>query len=276
MPKALIVEDHQDQADVVAELLRHKGFEPMIAATGTLGLKLAFEHRPDLILLDLMLADIDGFEVCRKLRCEPETLTIPIVMVTALNGNEYRTQGFRVGANAYLTKPYGAQDLYHAIASAISWRDRLDKLRLKGEIQLEMHSESSFLDEVNEFLANLSAKTPLAPDQTHQLRQALMELGQNAIEWGNRHERDALVNITYRIYDEYIEIIIADQGPGFDPDSLEHAASPDDPLAHIEVREKLGLREGGFGMLIARGMVDEMTYNNSGNEVTLIKRFRRD
>ena len=52
-------------------------------------------------------------------------------------------------------------------------------------------------------------------------------------------------------------------------------ATPDDPFTHLDVRDKLGLRAGGFGLMICRGMVDELNYNDAGNEVTLIKRFRR-
>ena len=63
---------------------------------------------------------------------------------------------------------------------------------------------------------------------------------------------------------------------GFRRDTLPHAASYDDPLRHMEVRERLGLREGGFGLLISRGMVDEMVFNEAGNEVTLTKRFPPD
>ena len=61
--------------------------------------------------------------------------------------------------------------------------------------------------------------------------------------------------------------------PAADRRHLPHAAIPDDPFTHLDVREKLGLRAGGFGLLICQGMVDEMAYNDKGNEVTLIKRF---
>ena len=84
-----------------------------------------------------------------------------------------------------------------------------------------------------------------------------------------------LVNITYRIHPDRVEIVVQDQGEGFDRTQLAHAASPDDPIGHMDVREKLGLREGGFGLLITGGMVDEMRYNDVGNCVTLIKRFVR-
>src|SRR5262249_33986990 len=82
-----------------------------------------------------------------------------------------------------------------------------------------------------------------------------------------------LVNLTYRVHDDYLEIVVRDQGPGFDRTQLPHAAIADDPFTHLDVREKLGLRAGGFGLLICQGMVDEMRYNDIGNEVTLVKRF---
>ncbi len=101
-------------------------------------------------------------------------------------------------------------------------------------------------------------------------------MAQNAIEWGNRHQSDRLVNITYRGFEDRVEIVIRDQGSGFDRKNIPHAAIPDDPFSHLDVRDKLGLRSGGFGLLICEGMVDELRYNDVGNEVTLIKRFRQD
>jgi len=106
-----------------------------------------------------------------------------------------------------------------------------------------------------------------------QLRQAVMEMAHNAIEWGNKHQSERPVKITYRIHEDHLEIVVRDQGSGFDRGDLPHAAIPDDPFTHLDVREKLGLRAGGFGLLICQGMVDEMRYNDLGNEVTLIKRF---
>jgi anti-sigma regulatory factor (Ser/Thr protein kinase) len=194
-------------------------------------------------------------------------------MVTALGDDQNRRRGFWVGANAYVTKPYGAEQLFEAIAAAIDWRRLLSQKRLQGEIHVQLNSEPIFLQDVNEFLTSLFRETPFSSEQIMQLRQALMEMGQNAIEWGNRHRVDKLVEITYRLFGDRVEIVISDQGAGFDRNNLPHAAIPDDPLAHMDVREKLGLREGGFGLLISRGMVDELLYNEKGNQVTLIKRF---
>jgi|SRR5579864_9535799 len=273
MDTALIVEDDRDQAELAAQLVRLRDFEPILAEDGETGYKMARELHPDVVLLDLMLPDTSGFEICRRLRSDRDTLLTPIVMLTALGEAHHRRHGFRVGANAYVSKPYGAAQLYDAIAAARAWRAHLEREHVQGEIHVELNSETTFLQEVNDFLTSLLMSTPLANVQVMHLRQAVMEMGQNAIEWGNEHRVEELVRIVYRIFDNRVEILIRDQGPGFDRTNLPHVAQEDDPLAHLGVREKLGLREGGFGMLISRGMVDELRYNEPGNEVTLIKRF---
>jgi DNA-binding response OmpR family regulator len=275
MRTALIVEDDPAQAELAAQLVRLRDFKPIVAETGESGYELARRCHPDVVLLDLMLPDTSGFDVCRRLRTNRATLLTPIVMLTALGDTENRELGFRVGANAYLTKPYDPDDLYLAINEARNWKAYLEANHMQGEIHVELNSESRFLMEVNDLLTSLMMSTPLTEEQIHQIRQAVMEMGQNAIEWGNRHRVEELVRIIYRIFSDRVEIQIRDQGPGFERDNLPHVARPDDPLAHLDVREKLGLREGGFGMLISQGMVDELRYNDPGNEVTLIKRFTK-
>jgi DNA-binding response OmpR family regulator len=273
METALIVEDHPEQADLVARILRLRDYEPILAEDGEAGLRLAREQHPDVMLLDLMLPDINGFDVCRRLRTDPGTRLIPVVMLTALNDVQHRVHGFRVGANAYVTKPYDIDELFEAIGAAQAWRASMEQRSLQGEIHVELNSEINLLKDLNDFLMVVCQSTPLQQDQVIQIRQAVMEMAHNAIEWGNLHQSDRLVNITYRIHDDRLEIVVQDQGPGFDRSQLPHAALPDDPFSHLDVREKLGLRAGGFGLLICQGMVDEMSYNDAGNEVTLIKRF---
>jgi len=273
MGTALIVEDHPEQAELVARILSMRDYESIVAPDGETALRLAREHIPDVVLLDLMLPDINGFDVCRRLRTDPATMLIPVVMLTALNDVQHRVHGFRVGANAYVTKPYGVDDLFEAINAARAWRDSMEQRALQGEIHVELNSEITLLKDLNDFLMLVCQSTPLVHEQVMHLRQAVMEMAHNAIEWANRQRSESLVSITYRIHEDRLEIVIRDQGPGFDRRHLPHAAVADDPFTHLDVREKLGLRAGGFGLLICQGMVDEMGYNDRGNEVTLIKRF---
>lgn len=271
--KVLIVEDDPDQAALTAHLLRPTGLSPICAATAAAGLEAARKERPAVVLLDVMLPDADGFEVCRRLRARKRTMTLPIVMLTALDSDSDRRRGFRVGANQYVIKPFDSKRLVEAVEAARAWRKNLRRKRIRAEILVELQSELTFLQEVNDFLAELYDETPLTPWQVANLKQAVMEMGQNAIEWGHRHRVEELVRITYRVLRDRVEIVVRDQGPGFDPADLPHAATNADPLTHLDLREKLGLREGGFGLLISRGMVDDLRHNQAGNEVTLVKRF---
>ena len=122
-------------------------------------------------------------------------------------------------------------------------------------------------------LADLFAHTPLNERQIKDLKQAVMEMGGNAIEWGHRKNAELVLQITYRIDPKAITLIIRDQGPGFNPGQIPHAACDEDPIGHLDVRNELGIREGGFGIMLAKGLVDEFRYNDKGNEVTLIKRL---
>jgi anti-sigma regulatory factor (Ser/Thr protein kinase) len=101
-----------------------------------------------------------------------------------------------------------------------------------------------------------------------------MEMGGNAIEWGHEKNADLVLRLTYRIDPDAVALIIEDQGPGFDPNNLPHAASEEDPIGHIEIRNEMNRREGGFGIMLAKGLVDSFQYNEKGNVVTLIKRFK--
>ena len=143
-------------------------------------------------------------------------MLIPVVMLTALNDMQHRVHGFRVGANAYVTKPYGVDELFQAISAARAWRASMHQRSLQGEVNVELNSEITLLKDLNDFLMHVCQTTPLSNEQVMQLRQAVMEMAHNAIEWGNRHQSERPVKITYRIHEDHLEIAVRDQGPGFD------------------------------------------------------------
>lgn len=271
---ALIVEDERETGNLLAEILRRKGFEPTILGEGKPVISWIRLHRPELILLDLMLPDVDGYEVCADLKLDRETNLIPIIMVTARDQPHDKIHGLQVGANHYLTKPFTVEQLTHAIDSAFAWREELEKTGTAGEVHFEFNSDTKYLEELNHLLGSLCRFSGLTSDQIRHLTTALREVGTNAIEWGHNHQVDRIVTVTYRIDPEKIALIVRDTGPGFDPKNVPHAAREEDPVSHMMVRESLGLRDGGFGMLMARGLVDEMHYNEKGNEVRIVKYFQ--
>jgi two-component system OmpR family response regulator len=273
--KALIVEDEVDLADILARLLRTQDIDSAILHEGSGVPAWVRDHRPDLILLDLMLPDRSGYDICEELKLDRQTNRIPIIIVTALSQHDDLLQGLRVGANFYLTKPFTIEQLSHAIDQVMAWRRELEAEGTHGEIRFQLQSDTQYLEELNRLLASLFLYTGLTEDQVFELTTAVREMGNNAIEWGNRKQVDQPITVTYRIDSEKVTILIRDAGAGFSRDELPHAACAEDPAKHLDVREAKGLRVGGFGIFMARGLVDDLQYNDAGNEVRLIKRFSR-
>jgi pilus assembly protein CpaE len=109
--KILIVDDDRDTLRLVGLLLQRKGYEIIAAERGSQGLEKAFQETPDLILLDVMMPDMDGFEVLRQVRGNPATSGIPVIMFTAKTQVDDKVAGFEAGADDYLTKPTHPSEL---------------------------------------------------------------------------------------------------------------------------------------------------------------------
>ena len=109
--KVLIVEDEFDFGSVVAMNLRHAGFETIVARSGEMAIAEAHRHHPDIVLLDLMLPDIPGTEVCRRLKSDATTRAVPVIMVTARGEEIDRVVGLELGADDYVVKPVSMREL---------------------------------------------------------------------------------------------------------------------------------------------------------------------
>jgi two-component system phosphate regulon response regulator PhoB len=111
----LVVEDDADMNQIVGAYVQMTGLGYRPAIDGQSALREARAKTPAVILLDLMLPDIDGFEVCRQLKNDPTTAAVPVVFLTALDQEESRRKGLACGAVEYLTKPFDPDRLMHAI-----------------------------------------------------------------------------------------------------------------------------------------------------------------
>lgn len=131
MPKVLIIEDELNIAELKRDYLEVYGFDSDIATTGEEGLKQAKVNTYDLILLDLMLPDADGFELCKELR---KTLDIPILMVTARKEDIDKIRGFDRGADDYIVKPFNPNELVARVKAHIARYDRLINREQKQNI----------------------------------------------------------------------------------------------------------------------------------------------
>ena len=115
----LIVEDEADIRELLRFNLEREGFSVLEAADGNEGLKLARQHMPDLMLLDVMLSGFDGFEVCRRLGAQSETANIPVLMLTARGEEMDRVVGLSLGADDYVVKPFSVRELMLRIRAVL-------------------------------------------------------------------------------------------------------------------------------------------------------------
>ena len=117
--KILIVEDERDIAELLRYNLQEAGFETDYVRNGADALQWAVEKTPDLILLDLMLPEVDGTIVCRLLKNDPRTKSIPIVMVTAKDEEKDRVAGLELGADDYITKPFSPREVVLRVSAVL-------------------------------------------------------------------------------------------------------------------------------------------------------------
>jgi DNA-binding response OmpR family regulator len=111
----LVVEDDPEINDLVGAYVELAGFHPRPALNGKDALREAHAHHPSLIILDLMLPDIDGFEVCRRLRSDPSTWDVPVLILSALGRDDCQRKAQGLGVACYLTKPFDPDQLIEAV-----------------------------------------------------------------------------------------------------------------------------------------------------------------
>ena len=140
-PKILLVDDEPDALEVLGFKLRQAGYNALLAKDGARAIALARDERPALIVLDLMLPEVDGLEVCKILRRDPNTAAIPIIMLTARAAEMDRVLGLELGADDYVTKPFSPRELLLRIKKLLvrtqSSEDTSAELRM-GELTLDV------------------------------------------------------------------------------------------------------------------------------------------
>jgi two-component system cell cycle response regulator len=127
----LMVDDNPQILSILSDLLRPLNYQIFCAANGHEALSLAAAHRPDLVLLDVMMPGMDGFSVCQALRADPQLARVPVIMITALDDRASRLRGFEVGADDFIGKPFDYVELRARVATVL----RLNRYRLLLEEQ---------------------------------------------------------------------------------------------------------------------------------------------
>ena len=137
-PVVLVVDDQHANVRMVGALLARAGYRVLPAASGAEGLELARSHKPDVVLLDMKMPGMDGFEVLRQMRLEPGTRDLPVIFLTADNDRENLIRAFAAGAIDYITKPFVAEELLARVLTHIDLKRSRDALRRFAQEKQEM------------------------------------------------------------------------------------------------------------------------------------------
>ncbi|MGQ9642236.1 MAG: response regulator transcription factor [Ignavibacterium sp.] len=152
MKRILVIDDLPENVFMLQDRLEHEGYEVITAYNGSTGIEKALSELPDLILLDVMMPDITGIEVCRRLVNDPTTKDIPIILVTAKSGADDTKEGLEAGAFDYIKKPFNRIELLARVKSAL-------KLSEAHKLLLEAEKRDTFMATV--VTANHKIKQPL-------------------------------------------------------------------------------------------------------------------
>jgi DNA-binding response OmpR family regulator/anti-sigma regulatory factor (Ser/Thr protein kinase) len=177
----LIVDDNHNNLEVLSETLTRAGFQVSVAIDGESAIEQIEYHRPELILLDVMMPGIDGFTTCKRIKSNPDTFDIPVIFMTALADTEHKVRGFGLGAVDYITKPFQQEEVLARVRVQLQLRNLTRTLEdqnriLKREILQRERVENALLNLNQELEQRVEERTKKLSKALTHLKKAQVEL----------------------------------------------------------------------------------------------------
>jgi anti-sigma regulatory factor (Ser/Thr protein kinase) len=228
----------------------------------------------DLVITDVTMPGLSGLELLEQIhKLRPGTR---VVVMTVASTPEDIIRALRERAFTYLSKPLNIPAVSQMVDSALASTPSDDDIEVLSAqphwISLRLRCKAETADRILQFLREIAVD--LAANEKEKIATAFREILSNAIEHGGDSDPNKHVFITYVRGERALLYYVRDPGKGFSFEDIPHAAvsnPTDSPIDHVEVRQQRGMRPGGFGIFMSRQLVDEMIYNEKGNEVLLIK-----
>ena len=273
MTRILVVDDDRATRHVLTSVLEQAGFDVSGAKDGVDALAKLARRRFDLMLLDVWMPRMNGLDLMTRLRTRKRRPRV--IVMTSDDTPETVLRAVKEQAMRYVHKPVAPEALVETVREALQAPEiaPIEVISARQDwVEMVVPCTRESADRIQSVMAHLD--TDLAPELRESIAYALRELVMNAVEWGGKLDPSRKVRIAYLRARRMLLYRIADPGPGFDIDNLPHSAishPPEDPMAHMLVREEKGIRPGGFGLLMVRANVDELLYNEQRNEVVFVK-----
>ena len=273
LKRALVVGGDPDLVAFLSSVLEPEAWAIQPVPNNKSALAAAAQEHFDLIITGEETSGREDVELLRKIRrVRPHTR---LIILTSESTTVDVINSMRERAFSYFSRPFGLDELASMIRHAAEepcWDDGIEVVSATPEwIRTQVRCDLQTAERLLRFLDEVA---DLPDAERHDVARAFREMLVNAIEHGGQLNPTERVEIDYVRARRMVTCRVADPGPGFNWNEIPHAAvanPSDDPVRHMAVREELGLRPGGFGILLAQQLVDQLVYNEAGNEVLMVK-----
>jgi CheY-like chemotaxis protein/anti-sigma regulatory factor (Ser/Thr protein kinase) len=271
--KILVADDDRTTRFAISSMLKKAGYAVTAVSNGAEALRNIQKTNFALAFLDIWMPELTGLEVLARVRAGESH---PKVIIMTSDGTpENVLHAIREQAYEYVSKPFLPKEAVELADRALKQdaSPPIEVISAKPHwVELLIPCTREAAERIQSFLINLEADLPR--DLRNTIGLAFRELLLNAVEWGGQLDPNRKVRIAHVRSSRMLLYRVADPGPGFSFEGLTHAAvgqPADDPVAHMAVRDQLGIRPGGFGIAMTRSMADELIYNEAQNEVIFVK-----
>src|SRR6516164_9370668 len=271
--RALIVDSSLELNQLLTNLFDHADWTIHFAADNKQALTMAKYQAFDLIITGERTTGLEDIDLLRRIRLVRPHTRLIILTDEFIPGDVLNS--IRERAFSYFARPFSTEELVEIVRSAMTtpfWDDGIEILSATPNwVRLAVRCDLATADRLIQFYRETS---DLPENETEQVATAFREMLLNAIEHGGKCDASQHVEVAYVRTRRMVLCKVKDPGTGFSLEELKHSAvanPPDEPFRHIAEREARGLRPGGFGILMTKELVDDLLYNQQGNEVLVVK-----
>lgn len=226
MPTALIVEDEPEANKLLGMLIKLRGYRSTPAFTGGEALEQLGRQTPDILFLDLMLPDVDGYEICRAVKSAKATCLIPLVIVSARIAQRNRIDSFHAGADEFISKPYTPERIFEALEQAEALREQASREIIKGSTRFADCDDDLPLHDLARLRSLILGRTPLEEEVAARINGLLDQAWGCIIRWSSEHPDDEAGSVHYELTPDRLVLSFRGGITWFD----ELQKSPDDPF----------------------------------------------
>jgi anti-sigma regulatory factor (Ser/Thr protein kinase)/ActR/RegA family two-component response regulator len=273
LKKALFIDADPEVREMLRDVLDPRRWSVRHAANNEAALELVKESSYDLVLTSDKTSGREDVELLRKIRMVRAHTRM--IILADESAPSYVIDSMRERAFSYFSRPFSIHslgDMVRLAAESPAWDDGIEVKSATTEwIRLLARCDVQTADRLIQFLEEIG---DLPEVEGHAVAMAFREILLNAMEYGGKFQPNQWVEISFVRARHMVMCRVKDPGEGFTLDEIEHAAiaNPDeDPIRHVTARDAKGLRPGGYGVLLAKKLVDELIYSEKGNEVLLVK-----